>query len=148
MTQAQRFIRSDLDDRGRVARLRALAVYEEDRTYSTVWTLADGSRVERGAARGVAAYGTLPSLETLIERTLKADRQTVQYYRNCERSARGAWKATGAECWRAAAAEWVMARFRLETEIRAHLRELIRSRRGTRVYREYRLDRGLHRAAA
>ena len=67
MTQAQRFIRSDLDDRGRVARLRTLALLEEDRTFSTVWTLADGSRVERGCARGVAAYGTLPSQETLIE---------------------------------------------------------------------------------
>ena len=148
MTQAQRFIRSDLDDRGRVARLRTLALLEEDRTFSTVWTLADGSRVERGCARGVAAYGTLPSQETLIERFLKADRQTVAYYRRCECSARRAYGATGAEHWRAAAAEWVMARLRLETEIRAHLRELIRIRRGTRTYREYRTDRGLHRAAA
>lgn len=148
MPEAQRFIRSDLDDRGRVVRLRALSVNEEERPYSTVWTLADGSRVERGCARGVAAYGTLPSLETLIERTLKADRQTVTYYRGCERSARRAYGATGAEHWRAAADEWVMARLRLETEIRAHLRELIRIRRGTRTYREYRTDRSLHRAAA
>ena len=148
MTEAQRFIRSDLDDRGRVARLRALAVNEEERPYSTVWTMADGSRVERGCARGVAAYGTLPSLETLIERTLKADHQTVAYYRGCERSARRAYRATGAAHWRAAAAEWVMARFRLETEIRAHLRDLIRIRRGARTYREYRLDRCLHRRAA
>ena len=123
MTQAQHFIRSDLDDRGRVARLRIVAVNEEERPYSTVWTLADGSRIERGCARGVAAYGTLPILETLIERFLKADRQTVTYYRGCERSARRAYGATGAEHWRAAADEWIMARFRLETEIRAHLRE-------------------------
>ena len=148
MTQAQRFIRSDLDDRQRMARLRAVAVNEEDRTFSTVWTLADGSRVERGCARGVAAYGTLPSQATLIERTVKADRQTVAYYRRCERSARRAYGATGAAHWRAAADEWVMARFRLEAEIRAHLRELIRIRRGARTYREYRLDRCLHRRAA
>ena len=55
MTAAQRFLKEDLDDAQRMARLRAAAVTVEDRTYSIVWTMQDGSRVERGCARGVAA---------------------------------------------------------------------------------------------
>ena len=148
MTAAQSFIRADLNDAQRVARLHAAAVLEEERTCRTVWTMPDGSRVERGCAGGVAAYGTLPSARDLIERTIKADRQTVAYYRTCERSARRAYRVTGMESWRAAAEQWVLARFRLEADIRAHLRELIRIRRGTRSFREYRLDRYLHRGAA
>ena len=136
MTAAQSFIRTDLNDAQRVTRLRAAAVLEEERTCRTVWTMPDGSRVERGCAGGVAAYGTLPSARDLIERTIKADRQTVGYYRNCERSARRAYRVTGMESWRAAAEQWVLARFRLEADIRAHLRELIRIRRGTRSFRE------------
>ena len=132
MTAAQSFIRTDLNDAQRVARLRAAAVLEEERTCRTVWTMPDGSRVERGCAGGVAAYGTLPSERDLIERTIQADRQTVAYYRTCERSARRAYRGTGMESWRAAAEQWVLARFRLEADIRAHLRELIRIRRGTR----------------
>ena len=148
MTAAQRFIRQDLDDAQRMARLRTAAVTVEDRTYSTVWTMQDGSRVERGCARGVAAYGTLPSVRSMIERTLKADRQTVTYFRRCEAQARLRAKRTGAAAWEAAAAEWVMARFHTEADIRRHLRELIRLRRGRQAITDYRLDHYVARSAA
>ena len=148
MTAAQRFLRQDLDDAQRMARLRAAAVTVEDRVYSTVWTLRDGSRVERGAARGVAAYGTLPSVRSMIERTLKADRETVTYFRRCEAQARLRAKRTGGAAWEAAAAEWVMARFRTEADIRRHLRELIRLRRGRQAVTDYHLDAYVARSAA
>ena len=148
MTAAQRFIRQDLDDAERMARLRAAAVTVEDRTYSTVWTLHDGSRVERGAARGVAAYGTLPSLVTMVERTLKADRETVTYFRRCEAQARLRAGRTGSAAWEAAVGQWVMARFHLEADIRRHLRELIRLRRGQQAITDYRLDAYVARSAA
>ena len=148
MTAAQRFLRLDLDDAQRMARLRAAAVTVEDRTYSTVWTMHDGSRVERGCARGVAAYGTLPSVRAMIERTLKADRETVTYYRRCEVSARKLAKRAGGAGWEAAAAEWVMARFRTEADIRRHLRELIRLRRGCPAVTDYPLGDYVSRRAA
>ena len=148
MTAAQRFIRQDLDDAQRMARLRTAAVTVEDRTYSTVWTLHDGSRVERGCARGVAAYGTLPSLVTMIERTLKADRETVTYFRRCEAQARLRAKRTGGANWDAAAGQWVMARFELEADIRRHLRELIRLRQGRPAVTDYPLGDYVARSAA
>ena len=148
MTAAQRFLKEDLDDAQRVARLRTAAVSVEDRTYSTVWTLRDGSRVERGCARGVAAYGTLPSQRSMIECTLKADRETVTYFRRCEAQARLRAKLTGAAAWEAAAAEWVMARFRTEADIRRHLRELIRLRSGRPAVTEYPLGDYVARRAA
>ena len=147
-TAAQRFLKENLDDAQRMARLRAAAVTVEDRTYSTVWTLPDGSRVERGCARGVAAYGTLPSLVTMIERTLKADRETVTYYRRCEAQARLRAKRQGGAAWSAAAGQWVMARFELEADIRRHLRELIRLRQGRPAVTDYRLDHYVARSAA
>ena len=148
MTAAQRLLKEDLDDARRVARLRAAAVTVEDRTYSTVWTMRDGSRVERGCARGVAAYGTLPSLVTMVERTLKADRETVTYFRRCEAQARLRAKRTGSAAWEAAAAEWVMARFHTEADIRRHLRELIRLRQGRPAVTEYPLGDYVPRSAA
>ncbi len=148
MTAAQRFIRQDLDDAERMARLRAAAVTVEDRTYSTVWTMHDGSRVERGCARGVAAYGTLPSLVTMVERTLKADRETVTYFRRCEAQARLRAKPTGSANWEAAAGQWVLARFQLETDIRRHLRELIRLRSGRPAVTDYPLGDYVARSAA
>ncbi len=148
MTAAQRFLKEDLDDAQRMARLGAAAVTVEDRTYSTVWTMQDGSRVERGCARGVAAYGTLPSLVAMVERTLNADRETVTYYRRCEAQARLRAKRTGSAAWSAAAGQWVMARFELEADIRRHLRELIRLRRGQQAITDYRLDHYVARSAA
>ena len=131
-----------------MARLRTAAVTVEDCTYSTVWTMQDGSRVERGCARGVAAYGTLPSLVSMVERTLKADRETVTYFRRCEAQARLRAKRTGAAAWSAAAGQWVLARFDLEADIRRHLRELIRLRQGRPVVTDYRLDHYVARSAA
>lgn len=148
MTTAQRFLKENLDDRQRVARLRTAAVSVEDRVYSTVWTLHDGSRVERGCARGVAAYATLPSLRSMIERTLKADRQTVTYYRRCEAQARLRAKRTGGAGWAAAVEHWVMARFRLEADIRRHRRELTRLRQGRSTITDYPLGDHVARSAA
>ena len=148
MTVAQRFIRQDLDDAQRMAQLRTAAVTVEDCVYSTVWTMQDGSRVERGCARGVAAYGTLPSVRSMIERTLKADRETVTYFRRCEAQARLRAKRTGGANWEAAAGQWVLARFQLEADIRRHLRELIRLRRGQQAITDYRLDHYVARSAA
>ena len=99
MTAAQRFIRNDLDDAERVAWLREHARYEHTRCGygSTEWTLPDGSRVERTAiapAR-VAAWGTLPSLGTLIRKSLSADRQTARYFLRVEGRARMMHRRTG-----------------------------------------------------
>ena len=158
MTDAQRFILTELDDDAqRVEWLRRYAVDEmANRAYGrTIWTLPDGSRVERtvvrvnGAhVRGVAAWGTLPSLVGLIERTLKADRQTVVWHRRCEANARLQAKRTGEASWEAAADEWATSRLRLQANIRRHIRELIRLRRGQHTYTECRLDQTLFREAA
>ena len=112
-----------------MARLRTAAVTVEDRTYSTVWTMHDGSRVERGCGTRCRRLRHAAELcVSMIERTLKADRETVTYFRRCEAHARLRAKRTGSAAWEAAAAEWVMARFHTEADIRRHLRELIRLR--------------------
>ena len=144
MTAAQRFIRNDLDDAERVAWLREHARYESTRygSGSTEWTLRDGSRVERTASAlaRVAAWGTLPSLATLIEKSLCADRQTTRYFLRVEGRARMMQRRTGEAHWLAAADQWAWARIRINADIRRHERELVRFRRGGRTYTDYPTD--------
>ena len=141
MTASQRFIGNNLDDAERVAWLREHARHEHTRSGygSTEWTLPDGSRVERTAiapAR-VAAWGTLPRLATLIEKSIKADRQTARYFLRCEGRTRMHYRRTGAGHWAAAAEQWAWSRLGIEADIRRHLRELMRFRRGQRTYTDY-----------